>query len=435
MKNRKRQLAVLLSIFCLCIVFTSCHSRGSDVPSGSSAADGLPPQASPLLSCDIGGPGSDSPYGNSYQSGIDDAYMIHGYLSHIDLAESDTGFYFTATNSTGKYLYYMPKNTMQPQPLCNKPNCMHEERQDDPRQDMQEINAARMQCNAYVNDVNHIFFYDGSLYLVGNLDALTQDLALYRISPDGSQKDKLYSFRLKENDDENGNPVASTPVAYILGSVTAHRGYLYYVVQSPEKTALYRLPFQDGEKQPELLYVYQSQEGVATRLFYGKYLYAADIDGQGEVFYNRIDLETGQNTGRMGSVGPTYEIQSFYEGRLLLCSGLNRDGLYLADLDGSNLYKLPEPCKNPIGTAAGPYIIGYDNSQEEQERQQFTLTLYNGKGEKQGDIQVASEKVPRIDGASKDKLFLSLVTGGKRGYYCFDFCTKELSLYFSPKED
>ena len=437
MKIVKKAMSLCLSVLFLCLLFTSCGHRGSDIPSNSSqildSSTGTsqePISSSPLLSCEITGRGSPSPYGEAYHPDTDDPYMLHGFSSMM-LAESDTGFYFIGHHINGAYLYYMPKDTMKPIPLCNKPNCLHAEREDDPHATLQEINAARMECNAYVDNIQSLFFYKGSLYCIGNFDALSQDQAFYRISPDGSQKEKLYSFRFAENYDENGNVISSIPNASLVGNILAHRGYIYYIVQNSENAVLYRLSIEQDNRQPEALYTYQHTDSFIQRQIYRNYLYIGDINETGDMFFTRINLETGEKIEHMGTVGTNHPVLSFYEGKIFTTNDDKKDGLYLIDLDGNNLIKIPDPCSNIMGTVAGPYILGYDLSEEEMEKGQYTFTLYNSKGEIQGNFTVASEGEPYIEGASGNILFLSLVTNGNREHYYLDFSTQTLSLFFS----
>ncbi len=437
MKIVKKAMSLCLSVLFLCLLFTSCGHRGSDIPSNSSqildSSTGTsqePISSSPLLSCEITGRGSPSPYGEAYHPDTDDPYMLHGF-STLSLTESDTGFYFMEVHLNGLYLYYLPKDTMEPVPLCNKPNCLHEKREDDPYATLQEIKAKRMECNAYVDDFNGMFFYKGSLYCVGNFDALSQDQALYRLSPDGSKKEKLYSFHFEENYDEDGKPISMTPIISILGNVTALRGYLYYTVQTPENAILYRISIEGENRQPEALYTYNSNNGLIQLQFYDNYVYIGEVDENGEEFYNRVDVETGEIIRHMNTMGTVHPILSFYEGKIFSTNTDKNNGLYLIDLDGNNLTKIPEPCSNRIGTVAGPYILGYDLSEEEVEKGQYTFTLYNGKGEIQGNFTVTSEDKLYIEGASGNILFLSLVTNGNREHYYLDFSTQTLSLLFS----
>ena len=422
--------AICLSVLFLCLLFTSCGHRGSDIPSSSSQipdSSTEPISSSPLLSCEVTGPGSSSPYGEAYNADTDDPYMLHGY-SVLKLTESGEGFYFVEVYPNGLYLYYMPKDTMQPVPLCNKPNCLHGEREDDPHATLQEIKAKRMECNAYVDSLKSLSYYKGSLYCVGNFDALSQDLALYKISSDGSQKEKVYSFHFEENYDENGNLISSTPVAVIVGDVTLHRGYLYYIVQTPEQSVLYRLPFELENKEPEALYTYQSTDGFIRREFYDHYLYIGDHDQNQKKIYTRIDLETGERIENINIIGSL----SFYEGKAFMNDP--QSGIFFSDLECNDINRIPEPCTNVRADVAGPYILGYDLSEEEIKNNLYKFTLYNGKGEIQGTFSVSSEGEPHIEGASGNILFLSLVTNGNREHYYLDFSTQTLSLLFSSHD-
>ena len=105
------------------------------------------------------------------------------------------------------YYYNTEKNTMVP--LCNKPNCLH---------DMETDQSRRLDCNAcapaeFGGGDARIQYYDGYIYYFFNG---LEDFSLYRVSKDGSKKDKIFTIN-----DEN-----------MLYTWLIHRGYFYYVTQT-----------------------------------------------------------------------------------------------------------------------------------------------------------------------------------------------------------
>ena len=107
METFKKFLLFILLFLILCPLFTSCGHRGADISSGSSHIGDTSSEeivgsssGSPLLSCEVTGPGSSSPYGEAYNADTDDPYMLHGY-SVLKLTESGEGFYFVEVYPNG----------------------------------------------------------------------------------------------------------------------------------------------------------------------------------------------------------------------------------------------------------------------------------------------------------------------------------------------
>lgn len=70
-------------------------------------------------------------------------------FAKCNVTKCETGYYALAS----KILYYIEGSTMRTTPLCNKPNCMHNNES----------------CNAYVGVVDDIFYSDGYIYYMENI--------------------------------------------------------------------------------------------------------------------------------------------------------------------------------------------------------------------------------------------------------------------------
>lgn len=57
-----------------------------------------------------------------YVQGMDYQYMY----DNRPMAEAPEGYYLRVSD----FLYYIGKDTMEPVPLCSKPNCLHQQEQD-----------------------------------------------------------------------------------------------------------------------------------------------------------------------------------------------------------------------------------------------------------------------------------------------------------------
>lgn len=131
---------------------------------------------------------------NTYISGQDHQYQFSNtWLFDDKINLSDKGYYFTV----GTFLYFWDKQSMKTTPLCNKPDCNHNDKT----------------CSANINakDGNIYFYNDNIYYIQQEFDSSELTCNIVRCSSDGSAKDTLATV----NDSKNNFMVV-------------HRGYLYY---------------------------------------------------------------------------------------------------------------------------------------------------------------------------------------------------------------
>ena len=224
-------------------------------------------------------PGPEQDLGDKFIFEEDNQYYfyLNGLLGE-PIAESETGYYA----SVDGYVYTRDKKTGECTPLCNKPDCTHDER---------ELNSdGSSTCNAYFGAIQPISYYKGKLYV---LSANT----VYEIDVSGSTRKKL--LQTKE---------------YIESSMV-HRGYLYlafsdYLLAPEEYTEeelkdlryqvkRYRLDQWDGK--PEVLYEKKGEWGQINTMFaYGNKAYFSISRASEDLIYDILDHSLStipQNSG------------------------------------------------------------------------------------------------------------------------------------------
>ena len=224
-------------------------------------------------------PGPEQDLGNKFIFEEDNQYSF--YLSGIlgnPIAESETSYYASVDGC----VYTRDKETGECAPLCNKPDCTHDEK---------EINSdGSSNCNAYFGAIQQISYYKGKLYV---LSANT----VYEIDASGSTRKEL--LQTKE---------------YIESSMV-HRGYLYlafsdYLLAPEEYTEeelkdlryqvkRYRLDQWDGN--PEVLYEKKGEWGQINTMFaYGNKAYFSISRASEDLIYDILDHSLStipQNSG------------------------------------------------------------------------------------------------------------------------------------------
>lgn len=236
----KKSMSVCVLLSMLLVLLTGCQSRGPEQNLGDTYV-----------------PESDNQY-YFYLSGI------HGY----PMAESEEAYYFLHD----QYLYSKDKKTGKCIPLCNKPDCTHNE---------QAMNSdGSSNCNAFFSNILSLAYYQGNLYI------FSTDQAIYEMDASGSTRKEL--LHLEEN----------------ASCAMVHRGYLYLsftdFLSSPEeyreeaikdmgyRIERYRLDRWDGK--PEIVYEKKGEYGQINTLFaYGNRVYIVGGEGDSAVSYNILD--------------------------------------------------------------------------------------------------------------------------------------------------
>ena len=197
-------------------------------------------------------PGPEQDLGDKFIFEEDNQYSF--YLSGLfgkPIAESETSYYASVDGC----VYTRDKETGECAPLCNKPDCTHDEK---------EINSdGSSNCNAYFGAIRQISYYKGKLYV---LSVNT----VYEMDASGSTRKKL--IESKES----------------IWASMVHRGYLYLAFSDFQipleeykeeelknlsyRIERYRLNQWDGK--PEIVYEKTGEWGQLHTMFaYGNRVY------------------------------------------------------------------------------------------------------------------------------------------------------------------
>lgn len=167
-----------------------------------------------------------------------------------DIAPTKDGYYL----SLDGILHFYDKDKNKMFPVCNKPDCTHELNQN---------------CNADIVDLEDdmIQMSQNNLYIIGadvRDESDINDISLYQISPDATQRIKLYSL---------GSVQGVWNLQYII-----YKEYIYYAFINPDEEAetgvtLARRKLEKGAKE-EILY---QEKGYGVSLYsfkaYGNGIY------------------------------------------------------------------------------------------------------------------------------------------------------------------
>lgn len=203
-RNRTKMVAIFLSMIFLLTACSSADKSTAENIQGSDPADGE--------------------YQSDFQNGL--------------VAGSPEGYYFFHLSDID-YMYFFDRNTKQVVPLCGKADCSHDS----------------SDCDAYfpaeIFRTRDIKYSGGYLYMLGLSEANADEWALYRISRDGSSREKVMKLCTAASWDSQY--LASDIPCFMLQD-----GYIYYshsdTDNAPEFTAtMYRAPLK-GNMEPEILW-------------------------------------------------------------------------------------------------------------------------------------------------------------------------------------
>ena len=192
---------------------------------------------------------------DTYVENTDYPIGFDGGASGPFVAPTENGYYFLG----GWHLYYMDKDSLSPQILCNRPECTHK----------------TADCNAlfFYEQAPFIQYYEGHLYVSSfALDSKEkQYVVLYEVSPDTCTR----------------RVVCKLP--YGLGSGSwgymMHRGYLYMYHTDAENMYLERTALNQlsDDAEPELLYKLETIP-IEAPMIYGDHVILFDWIAAGDTY-------------------------------------------------------------------------------------------------------------------------------------------------------
>ncbi len=311
-------------------------------------------------------------------------------LEYNLVAESENGYYFWEHMNIDPgimRLLYMDKESGQVVPLCNKPDCPHDNED----------------CNAYLPDIAlgedgfskyYLQFYEDSLYAVG----CSQDdyVTLYRIKEDGSEWEK--STQLYRTD-------YSATGAWREPLVLIADGYVYFVDQKQENMQLERVSLNGNNAEV----IYQGNTETASSVYRikmnGGYVYFQALTFLDDSYDNyqgglyRYDAATGEcDLVKKGIVGP-YSVRNdcvYYGSTEGLCcySIINDTTEILVHKSMEGLYI----------TLTEDYIIIYEDGKDS------ILTIYDYAGD---EIMAVADttRIVGYYGGNSDLLFAAVSSG------------------------
>lgn len=287
MRHKLLFCGILLLFTAIC---TSCDRTGAEESALSSVADNKKSEISLPEGLDIV---ENTEYfiqaaaDQTFEFDTDDQFYL---TNNMDFAEGESSYYYFKDKM---YLYVFDKETQLFHILCNKPDCSHT-----------YVPEEEITCNAILLNATGFVYYNHYLYTLlreRSDDGRAEVLCLYKISPDGVERNKVCELAkcfYSENVAEINNDEVFS-VWYIQ-----HRGYLYYIYNfgtygqsetfyNNKSNILYRIAM-DGSKEPECITLLQ-KDGEAALMYMkgiGSYVYYIQSDkiGMGDLY--RLNTES-----------------------------------------------------------------------------------------------------------------------------------------------
>ncbi len=278
------------------------------------------------------------------------------FPANVNIAKSENGYYAL----TGKKIYYIERSSMEAIPLCNKPNCTHQNET----------------CNSYVGAVDNICYYDGDVYYVCPAEDEKGFVGSYlvKMSADGSTKEKLLYIETDINE-------------WML-----HRGHFYYdvrIFKVDESTGftsvsncdcyIYDYSLADGGEVQVMYYaeeVYKNAQ-ISVLSAYGNYIYF-ELDGIERNGSNQVEKTIRLNindktcTNMVNENGNQLRRPNYIGGQLLF-NVKGETYSYLTDFNGNNPKKFYE--LNGAPYCDGKYI--YEDNMFDSTETERRIKVYD----------------------------------------------------------
>ena len=310
---------------------------------------------------------------NTYVEGSDFQYMqVDSAGEYTAVQQGEDGYYLRH----GDYIYYLDELSGEIMPLCNRVDCLHDKETEEERKE---------NCNAYVENSSDnsrgIAYCNGYVYCLDGATFLNigETLTLYKISADGSKKEKVYQWA----DD------------MFLIRWIVHRDVFYYVekkyIEKESEEAelisivtLYAMDLTKAVPRPKVVYSVSSEEiidpVIAHIKCYGNYLYflfngvkMMESDSSLQMFTTGFvyDIEK-QELKELGTLGMQEDEQvsdiKFWKDKILfkIVTGYDDDYFrpamtYIANLDGTDEEVYVEDIMGHNYYSDGQYLIKTDS--------------------------------------------------------------------------
>ena len=215
------------------------------------------------------------PTDNAYHAGTDCQYYLSAAAKSGYVAQGSDAYYMLVDN----YLLAIDMDNMNAVPLCSKPNCLHNNEEDEDK---------KRNCDAYFmgGPASQVFCFDENLYVCCKSIGTKDKWELIRIKPDGTERKTIFTF------------IAST-----FRTACIHRGVFYYSAEGlsenlENSAAIYALPLANPNHGPDVLYTCDKKEisgnAISNLAAFGKRLYFRENGSDGLAMLKIIDLNTGE---------------------------------------------------------------------------------------------------------------------------------------------
>lgn len=289
-------------------------------------------------------------YKNEFDCNTDFQYIYNNMNTMpAPITMSPSGYYVILYD----FLYYVDKESMKGIVLCDKPNCMHNDRDEC---------MAYFHVNSYTTESNILQYYKDNLYIMENVFHNNEYYGevLHKLSPEGASRKDVLTIK--------GN----------VCQWLIHRGYLYYITSDMEMNengvpvynsfVIYRLSmdnlggradvvFDSGDEYKDISY-FRSFSAYRDFLYINIVKYEASTDYSYTLILNLSD----SSVHNLNDYFTSPYIQSFYEDKIIVSDTDKTDNLitYMCDLSGDNKEEVAQ-FKNKNIICDGKYFYNLDN--------------------------------------------------------------------------
>ena len=312
---------------------------------------------------------SQYPTDDAYHFETDAQYMLFPTATERVFAESEDGYYFNLLINGKVFMFFADKGTMQPVPVCNRPNCLHYKETDEERRSLCTANIPGLSATA------SMFYYNGALYIPEYNGP--NEIVIMQYTPDGSSKKPLLSLGGESS----------------LGNcMVFHRGCFYVEIDSIDEernsvSRIWKYSLDNPGRKRECIFESVSEGGSIMDLqAIGNHLYFSVMADGAKRFYE-LDLRNNKSDKILdiGDVTDFPQQMTRFQDKLFFSLLHSEPGkelyernttMYTADLDGGNIQEWKESPWAPF-VADGQYVYEYDVMRDMENR---CIRIYDADG-------------------------------------------------------